>query len=540
MGKLFYLSGMRHNPVALSGALLIASIPAALLSEEASAQSKDEPKRLNIIHIMTDDHAYQALSAYGHPLSRQAPTPNMDRLAAEGIRFDRAYVENSLSTPSRACLMTGLYSHQNGQRTLGKGIDSTKVFVSELLQQGGYQTAMIGKWHMRCEPKGFDYFYVFRDQGEYYNPVLKSHLSNGQYIREEGYSTNLVTKHAIEFLEERDPDKPFCLYVHHKAPHRNWMPDIKYLDLYEDVTFPLPENFHDDYSGKGEAAFEQRMTIDQDMSMIYDLKVRELEEEPSRSKHTARMLENGLARMDPETRAKWEAAYGPKNRAFIESGLQGEALLEWKFQRYVRDYLRVIRSVDDSVGEILEYLDSHGLADNTIVVYTSDQGFYMGEHGWFDKRFMYEESYRTPLIIRYPGLQGGKVSNTLVQNIDFAPTYLDVAGVQATPEMSGLSLLPVIKKGGKKPCHWRKYMYYHYYDLPSEHNVLKHDGVSDKRYKLIHFYGGAEGDYSEFYDIKKDPDEMNNLYGEKRYKRRVARLQKQLDKFRTELAVDEY
>ncbi len=531
---------MKQTPLALSGAFLLASLPGSLLSGEANAQEKNESKRLNIIHIMTDDHAFQAISAYGHPLSQQAPTPNMDRLAREGIRFDRAYVENSLSTPSRACLMTGLYSHQNGQRTLGRGIDTTKVFVSELLQQGGYQTAMIGKWHMQCEPKGFDYFYVFRGQGEYYNPVLKSHLSDGKYLREEGYATNLVTKHAIDFLEQRDPDKPFCLYVHHKAPHRNWMPDIKYLDLYEDVTFPLPETFHDDYSGKGEAAREQLMTIDKDMTMIYDLKVEELDEEPTRARHPKSMLESGLARMDPETRAKWEAAYGPKNRAFLESGLEGEALLEWKFQRYVKDYLRVIRSVDDSVGEILEYLDSHGLADNTIVVYTSDQGFYMGEHGWFDKRFMYEESFRTPLIIRYPGGQAGKVSNAFIQNIDFAPTYLDVAGVNAPEEMSGLSLLPVIKKGGKEPCKWRKYMYYHYYDLPSEHNVLKHDGVSDKRYKLIHFYGGAEGDYSEFYDIRKDPTEMKNLYGEKRYKRRIARLQKQLDKFRTELAVDEY
>ncbi|MBR1927481.1 MAG: sulfatase [Bacteroidales bacterium] len=531
---------MRQNPLALSGALLLASMPGTFLTEEASAQGKDEAKRLNIIHIMTDDHAFQAISAYGHPLSRQAPTPNMDRLAAEGIRFDRAYVENSLSTPSRACLMTGLYSHQNGQRTLGTGIDTTVTFVPELLRQGGYQTAMIGKWHMQCEPKGFDYYYIFRDQGEYYNPVVKSHLSSGEYIREEGYATSLVTSHAIGFLEERDPDKPFCLYVHHKAPHRNWMPDIKYLDLYEDVTFPLPDNFHDNYTGKGEAERVQRMSIDQDMSMIYDLKVGELDDEPSRSKHTKDMLEWGLSRMDPETRAAWEAAYGPKNRAFLEKGLEGEALLEWKFQRYVKDYLRCIRSVDDSVGEILEYLDTHGLADNTIVVYTSDQGFYMGEHGWFDKRFMYEESYRTPLIIRYPGGQGGKVSDAFVQNLDFAPTYLDVAGVEAPEEMSGLSLLPVIKKGGKEPARWRKYMYYHYYDIPSEHNVLKHDGGSDKRYKLIHFYGGDEGSYDEFYDIRKDPTEMRNLYGERRYRRRIARLQRQLDKFRSELAVDEY
>ena len=309
---------MEHLPNPIPYGLLLAALPA--LAPMANAQEKDAPKRMNIIHIMTDDHSYQALSAYGHPLSRQAPTPNMDRLASEGIRFDKAYVENSLSTPSRACLMTGLYSHQNGQRTLGKGIDTTVTFVSELLRQGGYQTAMIGKWHMQCEPKGFDYFYVFRGQGEYYNPVLKSHLSNGQYLQEEGYATNLVTKHAIEFLEERDKDKPFCLYVHHKAPHRNWLPDIKYLDLYEDVTFPLPENFHDDYSGRGQAARDQLMSIDKDMTMIYDLKVGELDKEPTRAPHTKQMLEWGLSRMDSVTRAKWEAAYGPKNKAMLPAG----------------------------------------------------------------------------------------------------------------------------------------------------------------------------------------------------------------------------
>ncbi len=529
---------MEHLPNPIPYGLLLAALPA--IAPALAAQQKEAPKRLNIIHIMSDDHSYQAISAYGHPLSRQAPTPNMDRLASEGIRFDKAYVENSLSTPSRACLMTGLYSHQNGQRTLGRGIDTTVTFVSELLQQAGYQTAMIGKWHMQCEPKGFDWFYVLRGQGEYYTPTFKSHLSDGKYIPEEGYATDRITAHAIDFLEHRDPDKPFCLYVHHKAPHRNWMPPTKYVDLYEDVTFPMPDNFYDNWANKGEAAKVQRMTIDKDMTMIYDLKIEELDVEPTSAPHPKRALLSGLDRMDSTSRAIWEAAYGPRNREFLERNLEGKDLLEWKFQRYVRDYLRCIRSVDDSVGEILEYLDSHGLADNTIVVYTSDQGFYMGEHGWFDKRFMYEESFRTPLIIRYPGGKGGLVSNAFVQNLDFAPTYLDVAGAAQPEEMSGRSLLPVIKHNGKQPCKWRKYMYYHYYDLPSEHNVLKHDGVADKRFKLIHFYGGENGDYEEFYDLRKDPQEMHNCIAEGRYARRISRLQKQLDKFRVELKVDEY
>ena len=529
---------MEHLPNPIPYGLLLAALPA--LAPMANAQEKDAPKRMNIIHIMTDDHSYQALSAYGHPLSRQAPTPNMDRLASEGIRFDKAYVENSLSTPSRACLMTGLYSHQNGQRTLGKGIDTTVTFVSELLRNAGYQTAIVGKWHMQCEPKGFDWFYVLRGQGEYYTPTFKSHLSGGQYLPEEGYATERVTAHAIDFLEQRDPDKPFCLYVHHKAPHRNWMPSTKYLDLYEDVTFPIPDNYYDTWSDKGEAAHVQRMTVDKDMTLIYDLKVEELETEPTSAPHAKMGLIRGLERMDSASRAKWEAAYGPRNKAFLESNLEGKELLEWKFQRYVRDYLRCIRSVDDSVGEILEYLDTHGLADNTIVVYTSDQGFYMGEHGWFDKRFMYEESFRTPLIIRYPGGKGGHVSNAFVQNLDFAPTYLDVAGVDKPEEMSGRSLMPVIKHSGRQPLRWRKYMYYHYYDLPSEHNVLKHDGVADKRFKLIHFYGGENGDYNEFYDLRKDPQEMHNCITYRRYARKIKRLQKQLDKFRMELKVDEY
>ena len=518
---------------------LLSAAPAAM-AQGTEAQPQ-QPSRPNIIHIMTDDHAFQAISAYGHPLAAQAPTPNLDRLASQGMLFRRAYVENSLSTPSRACLMTGLYSHQNGQRGLGAGIDTSKTFISEILQREGYQTGMIGKWHMQCEPKGFDTYMVFKGQGEYYNPGLKTKETDGKYVREEGYATDLVTKHSIEFLENRDPSRPFALFVHHKAPHRNWMPALEYLDLYEDVEFPMPDNFFDDYSTRGRAAHEQEMGIVKDMTMAYDLKVIQWLEQHPGEKHSPQ-LGAGLSRMTEEERAAWDAAYNPRNEAMMAQNLSGEDLARWKYQRYVKDYLRCIKSVDDSVGEILDWLDAHGLTDNTIVVYTSDQGFYMGEHGWFDKRFMYEESFRTPLIVRYPPMvAAGVESDALVQNIDYAPTYLDIAGIDIPKKMVGKSLIPVFKADGKTPRNWRKYLYYHYYDHPAEHNVSRHEGVSDKRYKLIHFYDedGVLESYDELYDLKTDPEEMHNLIGERKYRRIERRLRRHLEMFRSQYETDE-
>lgn len=502
-------------------------------------------KPLNIIHIMTDDHSYQTISAYGHPISQLAPTPNLDRLASEGMLFRKAFVENSLSTPSRACLMTGLYSHQNGQRQLGKGIDTSKTFFSEILQDNGYQTAVVGKWHMQCEPKGFDYYRVLRDQGDYYNPAFKTPESGGRYIREEGYATTLITDHAIEFLENRDKEAPFCLLVHHKAPHRNWMPEGKYLDLYEDVEFPLPETFWDDYSTRCDPARTQEMSIDKDMTLVYDLKMDELKTtEAYRKERNIGDWNYILDRMTPQQRERWHAAYGERNRRFIEAGLQGDELVKWKFQRYLRDYLRCIKSIDDEVGRLIACLEKEGLMDNTVIVYTSDQGFYMGEHGWFDKRFMYEESFRTPLIIRYPAkIQGGSVCDALVQNLDYAPTYLALAGIEKPEYMEGRSLIPLF--GGNTPSTWRDYLYYHYYDYPAIHQVRRHDGVRDNRYKLIHFYGDDSGKYpavdcNELYDLETDPNEINNLYGQPGYAEITARLQERLDRFRSDLKVDEF
>lgn len=409
--------------------------------------------------------------------------------------------EVTLYTPSRACLMTGLYSHQNGQRRLGAGIDTTKTFFSEILQQHGYQTGVVGKWHMQCEPKGFDFYHVLWDQGDYYNPEFKSKESNGKYVKEEGYATILTTDHAIEFLEERDTEKPFCLLVHHKAPHRNWMPEAKYMDLYEDIEFPYPATFNDDYTTRCAAAPTQEMCIDNDMTLIYDLKVDELKNtEAYKNEWNLRGWNASLDRMTTEQRNAWIASYAPRNKQFINKNLKGEELVKWKYQRYMKDYLRCVKTIDDEVGRLIAYLEKEELMDNTVIVYTSDQGFYMGEHGWFDKRFMYEESFRTPLVLLF---------------------------------------------GGQTPADWREYLYYHYYDYPAIHQVRRHDGVRDNRYKLIHFYGDAEGsasaiDCNELYDLQNDPNEVNNLYGNPEYDEEATRLQGQLDKFRLEQKVDEF
>ena len=545
-------------------------VAASLMVTNAMAQTD---KRPNILYIMSDDHAYQAISAYGSDVSRFAPTPNIDRIAREGMRFDRSFVENSLSSPSRACLITGLYSHQNGQQQLLEGIDSTRTFFSELLQRVGYQTAMMGKWHLMCRPKGFDRYHVLNDQGTYFNPVFMSETSGGKYIREEGYATDLITDHAIDFLEHRDTSRPFCLMVHHKAPHRSWFPDVKHLGMYDNVDFPLPETLWDDYSTRGSAAHTQKMQIDRDMELALDLKVDSLGRPVDRFNST--IAEYG--RLNPEQRAAYEKYFGARYERFQHDSLTGRELVVWKYQTYLRDYLSVIHSVDENVGRLLKYLDEHGLAENTIVVYASDQGFYMGEHGWFDKRFMYEESMRTPLVIRYPReIRAGSVSSEMVQNIDYAPTFLEYAGVKQPKEMTGRSLRKLFKHtaNNSKKIHWRKSLYYHYYDYPAWHLTRKHDGVRTDRYKLIHFYGkgGAraltenryqqqEGtreynsyrwmaqsgyitddpdiDYYELYDLQEDPNELNNIYGKPGTERITKRLKRLLKRYRKELAVKE-
>lgn len=557
--------------------LSFAALSCIAVTAQAQQKAAAATQRPNIVYIMCDDHAFQCISAYGSPISKLAPTPNIDRIAERGMRFDRAFVENSLSTPSRACLMTGLYSNQNGQRQLGEGIDTTRTFFTEQLQQAGYQTAVVGKWHMGCDPKGFDYYHIYNDQGQYYNPQYRGTDTDGKYIVEEGYSTDLTTDHALSFIEHRDTNKPFCLLLHHKAPHRNWLANTKYFGMYDNVNFPMPETFYDDYETRGSAVRTQKMSVTKDMRWEQDFKVPEMLDTANADSWDSYLsLMNEVNRMNPEQRIAWGKYYFPRNRRLLEARLTGKELDEWKYQNYIRDYMSVIKSVDESVGRVLDYLDSHGLTDNTIIVYTSDQGFYMGEHGWFDKRFMYEESLRTPLLIAYPGhIQPGTVCNKLVQNIDYAPTFLDLAGISKPKELPGRSLTPIFKAGDKVKG-WRNSIYYHYYDYPTYHMVRKHDGVRTDRYKLIHFYGEGGLDavkenkyqrqpgtrehgcmtyltslgyfepkdsavnYNELYDLQADPHELNNLYGKPGYEKITKQLQKQLTDYRKSIGVDEY
>ena len=501
-------------------------IPAACSSRAAKDDAgKDRP--MNILYIMCDDHSYQTISAYG---SRLIETPNIDRIADSGMIFTNSFVANSVSAPSRACLLTGKHSHMNGMTDNTKTFDGSQQTFPKLLRQAGYQTAIVGKWHLVSEPTGFDYWNILIGQGEYYNPTF---IDNGEKKVVKGYATEVTTDLALQWLEKgRDTARPFCLLLHHKAPHRTWMPDTADLGAFDNLELSLPDNFYDDYQGRPAAA-AQEMEIARHMDLVYDLKMADKEGEI----HTDTGLEEyGRAmysRMDPEQKKAWDAYYDPVIEEFKESGLSGEELAEWKYRRYMLDYLSVIRSVDRNVGRVIDYLQQNGLWDNTIIVYTSDQGFYMGEHGWFDKRFMYEESFRTPMLVRYPGGYRGEV-DALVQNIDHAPTFLEAAGVQVPEDIQGESYLSFLKDGKAPEGGWRDALYYHYYEYPGEHAVRRHYGVRTDRYKLMHFYGDI--DSWELYDLEEDPHEMHNLYGKEEYSgiqeelyEKLAELQRQYD-----------
>lgn len=460
--------------------------------------------RPNILFIMSDDHGYQAMSCYG---SRVNETPNLDRLAKEGMRFDRCFVTNSICGPSRAVILTGKYSHLNGFVRNGNTFNGDQQNVAKLLKKTGYQTAVVGKWHLKTEPTGFDYWHILIGQGPYYNPRMKT--PDG-IVRHTGYTTDIITDEALDWLQnKRDAEKPFFMLYQHKAPHRNWQPGPKYLTKYDGQTIPEPETLWDDYSGRGSAAKQQKMSIAKDLSPN-DLKL-----------NTPRGL-------TPEQLAVWKKAYDPKNKAFQEANLTGEDRVRWMYQRYVKDYLRCVAAVDDNVGRVLDYLDESGLAENTVVVYTSDQGWYLGEHGWYDKRWMYEESFRTPLLVRWPAkVKAGSVNADLTMNLDFAQTFLDIAGADQPDDMQGRSLKPLLLN--QEVPDWRKSIYYHYYEFPGPHSVQRHFGVRNDRYKLIRFY---KTDEWELFDLQTDPHELKSVYGDPKYATVVSEMKAELTRLR--------
>lgn len=504
----------------------------------AAAGKKDTPP--NIIFIFTDDHAAHAMGAYGSKINS---TPNLDRIANEGMLFTNCFCTNGICGPSRAVIQTGKHSHLNGFVRNGNKFDGSQQTFPKLLRKAGYQTAVVGKWHLATAPQGFDYSEVLKGQGPYYNPPM---LLNGnpKPVQHTGYTTDIITDLALDWLKEkRDQDKPFMLMYQHKAPHRNWQPGPKYLNMYDNVEIPEPSNLLDDWSGRGTAVQTQ------DMSIKFTMTDSDLKLTPPRG-------------LTPEQLEVWNKAYEPKNKKFRETKLTGDDLVRWKYQRYIKDYLRCVASVDDNVGRVLQYLEDENLAENTVVIYSSDQGFYLGDHGWFDKRFMYEESYRMPLMVRWPGkVKPGTVNHNLVSNLDFAETFLDIANTDIPDDMQGLSLKPLMEAEaapadtqGLTPAptsigfnkdlvdctqpNFRDALYYHYYEFEAErrtaHMVRRHYGIRTGTQKLIHFYNLDEW---EFYDLEQDPREMRSMYYDPEYAETIAAMKVRVKELQEEYEV---
>ena len=483
-------------------------------------------ERPNIIFIMTDDHTTQAMSCYGGQLM---DTPNMDRIASEGIRFDNCYATNALSGPSRACILTGKFGHMNGFTDNASKFDGSQQTFPKLLQQAGYKTGVIGKWHLISEPEGFDHWSIItgqEEQGDYYRPDFRE---NGVDVQEEGYVTDVITDKALEFIDAYADKGPFMLMLHQKAPHRNWMPAPRHLGMFNDVTFPEPANLFDDYEGRGEAARSQDMSIANTLQDDWDFKLLTREEILAGNNR----LYDVYTRMPEEVQHKWDSVYAPRIAEYRSGKLKGDDLVRWKYQQYMRDYLATAASVDEGIGRVLDHLEACGELDNTIIVYTSDQGFFLGEHGWFDKRLMYEECQRMPLLVRYPAsIKAGSTSDAICMNIDFAPTFLDYAGVEIPSDIQGRSLRPVLDAGGAVPSDWRKAAYYHYYEYPAEHSVKRHYGIRTADCKLIHFYNDI--DEWEMYDMTADPHEMKNVYDDPAYAGKRAEMHSLLEKVQQE------
>jgi len=495
----------------------------ALAGGRGGAQAGQRP---NLVFIFSDDHSLATIGPYRTWLQdflRQHDlTPNLDRLAREGGVFENSYCGNSLCGPSRATVLTGKHSHVNGFIDNRSRFDGSQWTVAKELQAAGYQTMVCGKWHLVSDPTGFDRWEILPGQGNYYNPDFIAPQGN---LRRGGYVTDLIADRCLAWLKERDASKPFFLMCHHKAPHRNWMPPERYVKLLADVTIPEPANLFDDYEGRATPARRQEMEIARHMNLPSDLKVT-----PPLGSPEGANLKGEFGRMTPAQKTAWDAAYVPRNEAFRAARLEGRELTRWKYQAYMKDYLRCIKAVDDNVGKLLDGLRELGLDRNTVVIYCSDQGFYMGEHGWFDKRWMYEESLAMPFIIRWPGqVAPGTRFAPMIQNIDYAPTFLEMAGRPAPADVQGRSFAPILR--GQTPADWRRSIYYHYYEFPAEHQVARQCGVRTAQHKLIHYY---QTDEWELFDLAKDPREMRSVYADPAYATVVAGLKRELERLRTD------
>ena len=503
----------------------------ASLGSLCLAEPERPIERPNILFIFSDDHATDAIGAYDGRLKSVDPTPAIDKLAAQGMVMRNSFCTSSICGPSRAAILTGKHSHKNGFMNNGNSFDWDQQTFPKLLQKAGYQTALYGKSHLKGTPQGFDDWAVLPGQGDYFQPNLI--FPDGKRVVQ-GHCTDVVTNLALDFLNnKRDAQKPFLLMVQHKAPHRNWMPALRHLELYADQILPEPATLFDDYQDNVHMVAKQEMEIDRHMDLQYDLFL----SYPSKgikgqnNQSVDRSSQRSIARMTPEQRKAWDGYYGPKNEVFLKSKPSGKDLVRWKYQRYLKNYLRCVRGVDESVARLMQELDTLGLSEHTIVIYSSDQGFYLGDHGWYDKRWMYEESLQMPFIIKWPGvIKPGSSSESLIQNIDYGPTFLAAAGVAVPGDMQGLSMLPLLKGlKGESPANWRDSIYYHYYEYPSVHMVPRQNGIRTERHKLIHFY---QFDQWELYDLETDPDELHNLYGKKEHAELTAGLKKQLKALR--------
>ncbi len=506
------------QPITITGISRLLTLLTLFLSLSLS-QAASPP---NIVFIFSDDHAVQAISAYGSKINQ---TPGIDRLAREGATFVNSFCANSICGPSRACILTGKHSHINGFRRNGERFDGSQVTFPKLLQNAGYQTALVGKWHLGTNPTGFHYWEVLPGQGNYYNPDFLQ--MDGSRKRYTGYCTDLITDRAIKWLDEdRDKSKPFVLMCQHKAPHRNWSPAPRHLSMFDGKDVPEPDSLFDDYAGRTPLLKESEMSLKDHFYIAHDMKIHG--ENPNPDYFLDGIGNREYARMNPEQKATWDAQYEPENQAFLARLAAGDLsdrdVLLWKYQRYIKDYLRTIAALDENVDRVLTYLDENNLADNTIVIYASDQGFYLGEHGWYDKRWMFEESLKMPFLIRWPGVvPAGVQSTALIQNIDYAPTFLEAAGAPIPEAIQGRSLVPVFKNGARAPSGWRDAIYYAYYENAAVHEVPIHDGVRTQQHKLMFFPRGRQW---QLFDLVKDPQEMRSVHGDPAYQPVLAGLQK--------------